>query len=253
MSLDPKDRAILNRLIAAWSNLRGDNVRRTGDTYYIGSGPSTRAGGTGDNWQPRQYRVKSESNDYLTCQAYNTRLDKVSDVEVSIAKPPDMRGGTERWGVYPAYVPDVSVIWAAPLADNGAEDADGNPIVLCDLNFDGRSASGFWGRVTGNTADGTNKWTYAVTEQTQSASGFADLTDGRNLTGVLNTAEANNDGTGTQGNSIDIDGTVFDDNTSLAIQPVEGDPVVWVVRTYDTDGTALYAFQYENAVDGPCG
>lgn len=234
-------------------SIRGANVRVTGSGIYIGEGKKPRPAAPAD-WRPQQCRVVGEENDYLVCVGYSQRLGSAAVTEFNVAKPADMRGGDERWGVYPAYVPDVSVIWAAPLLDNGAEDNDGKPIVLQDLNFDGRSAAGFWARVDSSSANGTNKWTYDVVEQEQTASGWSALTNGRSVSAVLNSVEANNDGTGTQGNSIDIDGTVFDDNTSLAIQPVEGLPVVWVVRTYDkTTGDAVYGFQYENAIDGPCG
>jgi len=121
------------------------------------------------------------------------------------------------------------------------------------MNVDGRSAAGFWAKVGTATANGTNKWTYEVTEQQQDASGFEDLANGRVVSAVLNGAEDNNSGTGVQGNGVDIDGTIFDDNTGLALKAIRGNPVVWVVRTYDTFGTAVYAFSMPNAIDGECG
>ena len=81
------------------------------------------------------------------------------------------------------------------------------------------------------------------------------MTDGRAGTTsgdfAINSLEANNDGTGVQGNSIDIDGAVFTDNSGLEIQPVQGDPVVrMIVDIIDT--AQLYTFEYVNAVDGEC-
>ena len=117
--------------------------------------------------------------------------------------------------------------------------------------------SSFWAKITGNAADGTNKWKYAWTEQQRTASGWQDLSGGRSGTTstdfAVNANEANNDGTGVQGNSIDIDGTVFDDNSDLEIQAVQGDPVVRMyVETDITAGGLAYSFEYVNAVDGEC-
>ena len=234
-----------------YEGFRGDNVSQGGSGAYVSGTPAT-PGGPNTDWRPQQYRVKSEENDYLVCNPYHAQQDKAADTEVKVAKPIDMRGDTERWGVYPAYVADVSVIWACPFLDNNATDADDKPILLMDMNVDGRSAAGFWAKPSSPTSDGTNKWTYTVTEQVYSATGWADLTDGRSVSAVRNGMEANNDGTGIQGNGVDIDGTIFTDNTDLEIQPIQGDPVVWVRRTYDTDGTAIYAFSMTNAVDGDC-
>lgn len=118
------------------------------------------------------------------------------------------------------------------------------------------SLSPFWAKITGNAANGTNKWKYAWTEQERTSTGWSDLTNGRSgTTGsgfALNSLEANNDGSGVQGNSIDIDGTVFDDNSDLEIQPVQGDPVVKMWAEQDSTGTIAYSFEYVNAVDGEC-
>ena len=233
-------------------NFRGDNVRQTGDSVYVGAGQGDGDSGFGLNWSPQQFRVKSEENDYLVCVPYDSQTETAGDKEYKVAKPPNMRGDTERWGVYPPYVAEVSVIWAAPVRRNGTTDTDSNPVVLMDLNFEGRSADGFWAEVGDNTADGTNKWTYAVTEQTPTSGGFTALTDGRSVSGVRNAAENSNGGTGIQGNSIDIDGTVFDDNSDLEIQPVQGSPVVWVTRYQTAADTYEYRFEYVNAVDGEC-
>jgi hypothetical protein len=118
------------------------------------------------------------------------------------------------------------------------------------------TTSSFWAKITGNAADGTNKWKYAWTEQQRTATGWQDLSGGRSGTTstdfAVNANEANNDGTGVQGNSIDIDGTVFDDNSDLEIQPVQGDPVVRVWAEMSSTATLVYTFEYVNAVDGEC-
>lgn len=250
--LHPEDQA---KLQYVWDFVRGfggDNVVSTGASVWVGSGSASKAVGA-ENWRPQQYRVVSEENDYLICNPYNSQKALVGSREVEVAKPMDFRGDTERWGVYPPYVADVSVLWAAPLLNNGATDADDNAIVLMDLNLDGRSASGFYGLVGAASDDTTNVWTYAITEQVPVAGGYADLNGGRSLTGIRNSIEDNNSGSGVQGNSIDLDGQVFTDNSGLEIQPIEGAPVVWV-RRYQVDAnTYEYRVEYVNAIDGECG
>ena len=114
----------------------------------------------------------------------------------------------------------------------------------------------FWAKITGNAANGTNKWKYAWSEQERASSGWSDLSDGRSGTTstnfALNSIEANNDGAGIQGNSVDIDGPVFTDNSDLEIQPVQGDPVVRMWEEPDTNGGVAYSFEYVNAIDGEC-
>jgi len=117
-------------------------------------------------------------------------------------------------------------------------------------------AESFWAKITGNATNGSNKWKYAWTEQQRTAGGFHDLPGGRTGTTstdfAINSLETNNDGTGVQGNSIDIDGAVFTDNSDLEIQPVQGDPVVRMWAEISNTGTLVYTFEYVNAVDGEC-
>lgn len=122
--------------------------------------------------------------------------------------------------------------------------------------YQDRPELGMWIKITGNATNGTNQWKYAWTEQVRTSTGWQDAANAR--TGAtssdfaLNACEANNDGTGIQGNSIDIDGTVFTDNSDLEIQPVQGDPVVWAWRGVDASGNPCLTFEYVNAVDGNC-
>ncbi len=243
------------RIRAMWNwqqNFRGDNVRRTDKSVYVGSGDSGGENGANTNWRPRQFRVKSEENDYVVCVPYDSQTETALEKEYKIAKPPSFRGGEERWGVYPPYVAESSVIWAASVPRNGAEDSDGNQIRLLDLNFDGRSAEGFWGLVGTATDDTTNIWTYAITEQVPIAGGYADLANGRSLTGVRNSIEDNNSGSGVQGNSIDLSGQIFTDNENLEVKSILGSPVVWVRRYEISAGSYEYRVQYGNVVDGEC-
>lgn len=114
----------------------------------------------------------------------------------------------------------------------------------------------FWAKITGSASIGTNRWKYAWTEQRRTSTGFENLTSGRTGTTstdfAINSVEANNDGTGIQGNSVDIDGTIFDDNTGLELQAVRGDPVVRMWVDTDADGNTAFTFEYVNAIDGEC-
>lgn len=114
----------------------------------------------------------------------------------------------------------------------------------------------FHAKITGSTSLSTNRWKYAWTEVTRTATAWADTSGGRSGTTTTNFAlngmEANNDGTGIQGNGVDIDGTIFTDNTGLAIQPIQGSPVV-AMEGRLVDGVLMFTFFAVNAVDGECG
>ena len=142
----------------------------------------------------------------------------------------------------------AKILWVAGTS--------GTQWAIVDLNH-AQPTTCFWAKITGNAADGTNKWKYAWTEQERTSAGWQDLTGGRSGTTstdfALNSLEASNSGSGVQGNSIDIDGAVFTDNSDLEIQPVQGDPVVRMyVEPEVTAGALAYSFEYVNAVDGEC-
>lgn len=146
------------------------------------------------------------------------------------------------------HVGAAKIVWVAGTT--------GTQWAIIDINH-AKPTTAFWAKITGNAANGTNKWKYAWTEQERTSTGWQDLTGGRSGTTLadfaLNSLEANNDGTGIQGNSIDIDGAVFTDNTGLEIQAVQGDPVVRMYVDLDvTAGGLAYSFEYVNAVDGEC-
>lgn len=251
-NLAPEDQRKIQLMWDWIKDFRGDNVSRTASSVYVGS-PADRPGHANTDWRPQQFRVKSEENDYIVAVPYRADKDEAGETEYKIAKPVEMRGGTERWGAYPPYVAEVSVIWAAPLLYNGAQDADENPILLVDLNFEGRSADGFWAQITGSSEESANVGLYDATEQVPSAGGFATLANGRVLSGVIrNSIEENNSSSGVQGNSVDLSGDIFSDNADLELKLVTGDPVVWV-RRYKTGAESYeYRFSYVNAIDGEC-
>lgn len=254
--IHPPDEGWARRIIRSvkfTEGFRGDNVRRTKDSVYINGGNGGSQGAANRGWRPLPYIVKAVEDDYLTCRPYVVDGQTTGEREVKIAKPYHLRvsvnGGD--WTVTPAYVPDVSVIWAAPFRNNGGKDGDDN-LALMDLNLEGRDTSSFWAKITGSTADGDNKWTYAFTEQERTAGGWQNKTDGRTGSGAVNSAEANNSGSGVQGNGVDIDGSIFTDNSDLALKPIQGEPVVRMWEEALADGTKVYTFTLANAIDGEC-
>ena len=144
--------------------------------------------------------------------------------------------------------------------NNMANRPDGLNAVLNEYlakPYQDRPEMGTFIKITGHTTNGTNQWKYAWTEQVRTSTGWQDAANARTGTTssdyALNACEANNDGTGVQGNSVDIDGSIFTDNTDLDIQPVQGDPVVWAWRGVDASGEPCLTFEYVNAIDGECG
>ena len=100
------------RIIEMWKfykGLRGDNLRRTGDSAYIGSSSNSTTGINTD-WRPRQYRVVSEENDYLVCVPYNSVTETVGTKEFKVAKHPNNRGDTVLRGTRTGYIAEQTVV-----------------------------------------------------------------------------------------------------------------------------------------------
>jgi len=215
--LHPEDQAKLQYVLDWVRGFSGDNVQNLGNTVYVGSGPQSQLPGM-ENWSPQQFRVKSEENDYLVCVPYDSQTETAGTKEYKVAKAPDHRGDTVRRGVYPRYVPEVSVIWAAPFRRNGAEDGDENPVVLMEINLDARNAAWFPAKITASSSSSEDHTFVEVT------SSLADLTDGRTATNAkcLN---------GRKG--VPVGTYMF----CLEIQPDEGDPEYYIQITDGLTGT----------------
>ena len=110
----------------------------------------------------------------------------------------------------------------------------------------------FWAKIESYAALGggaVNRYLYAWREQRRTATGFESWSDAR-VGFAINSAEANNAATGIQGNSVDHDDPDYP--AGFDLQPVRGNPVVWMRRDKATDDTIVYTFQYENAEQGSC-
>lgn len=119
---------------------------------------------------------------------------------------------------------------------------------------------GFWAKITDNAeadAPAQNRWVYAWSEVYKSAAGYdgwTTLENGRSGTTstdpAYNFIEDMNDGSGTEGNGVDLDNLDTADYT-FTIQACPTNNIVWM-QEVTVDGTVEYWFAYENGVDGGC-
>lgn len=114
-----------------------------------------------------------------------------------------------------------------------------------------RTASGsfVWVRVSSSASLATNRWTYTCLEQTMTDTGWED--GSISYTPCYNGAEAYNDGTGLQGNDIDIDGADFP--AGMSLQAISIKPVFQLYAGKMTGaGVQTWRFFVRNSVDGTC-
>ena len=108
-----------------------------------------------------------------------------------------------------------------------------------------------WAKVVSSAVLSTNRWTYTLRQQDMSDTGWSDTTDYYTYTPCYNGCEANNDGTGVQGNGIDIDGADFP--AGMAIVPIAVGCVVQLWPGQLTAaGVRTWRFFAVNSVDGTC-
>lgn len=115
-----------------------------------------------------------------------------------------------------------------------------------------RGDRSFWAKITANSTDGTNRWSYTFAEVYQSAAGYDHwdtVADG--LTGTArNTLENMNGASGMLGNGVTVANLIAGD-ADFALSPCPINAVVRVFRV-DAAGTDTYWFTYANGVDGGC-
>jgi hypothetical protein len=124
-------------------------------------------------------------------------------------------------------------------------------------------ADRFWAKITGSAAADSpaqGRWVYAWTEVEKTAAGYGGWTavdGGRSgTTGTdpaYNSIEDANDGTGVQGNGVDVDGADYP--AGFAQQPAPANIIVeMVVVSLVVEDVPLteYWFTYEGADDGTC-
>lgn len=111
------------------------------------------------------------------------------------------------------------------------------------------TAPGFWVEVQDHKKLSANRWRYAGPEMIETPAGelavasggiVFGLEDGDNV--LTNRIEDNNDGSGVEGNSADVDNLPEGDE----LLPVRGKPRVWVHTLNDHGGILHGKFTYEN-------
>ena len=217
-----------------------DQLRRQVD--LVGRNP--KGGGT------QRFRVKSEEDNHLVCRRYDG--DHEGDNDVKVAKPWGLRvdDGVEKTTVNPRYLVDDEIHATAwPLGGTGVE-VSGETVTWLDDNRRGRRFGPIWGRVTGSTSIGSNRWTYNITQVEPDGTSWPDVSDGVTLTGVLNAIEAENDGSSIEGHGVNVDGGAYPDG--FDVKPIRGEPVVLVWPTWKASDDIRWAFSVTNADDGTC-
>lgn len=111
--------------------------------------------------------------------------------------------------------------------------------------------SEIFARITGNTSAGTNKWTYDWEEvrfESDQPITTGSVRKSSTYGQALNLMELLNDGTGVQGNGVDVANLDGD----FEIQPISDRAVVLLKGPYTISGEDRWFFQATNAVDGSC-
>lgn len=151
---------------------------------------------------------------------------------------------------------DTGVAEAKAMAMLGNEEF--RPELLPDDSDD--SDVGFWAKITGNAADGANRWKYAWSEVEKTVAGYGGwtvLADGRTGTTAASPArntieDINNDTAETVlGNGV----TVSSLDTAEATFTLKACTTSNIVKMHEVvvvGGTPEYWFSYENGVDGSC-
>lgn len=157
------------RMLVWFSTLRGPGIVNGPRGPRFQGAPGAGDGDVILDGAPRRMRVKSISNDYLTCRTWDGTTEGGSDILV--ARPPMLRHvlanyaamgitsltsvnaqsvtasdgtTTETWRVTPDYTTNCEVYAIrGSRGGTGVTDADGNPVKWLDDNRDGRA----WAKV----------------------------------------------------------------------------------------------------------
>ena len=112
----------------------------------------------------------------------------------------------------------------------------------------------FWAKITGCSTLGNNRFSYNFLEVDKTAAGYGGWsTWGDGETGTAyNTIEDMNDGSGIEGNGVDVSAPDF---AGFFIAPAPVGAIVMVEKLdFYASGTEIieYWFQYENGIRGTC-
>jgi len=119
----------------------------------------------------------------------------------------------------------------------------------------------FWGRIAGATSTGVVdargnpvQWLYSIVQLSEGpVEGYDEFVNNPDgfIGAAYNAKEDDNTGIGVQGNGIDVDGSIFTDNSNLMFQPIRDVVIFWICQAQD--GAVFARFCEPNSVDGSCG
>lgn len=232
------------RSVLFTENLRGDNVRRTSNSIYIGSDGGKAKQGI---YVPtrRWARVTGLLSNPGRYSGYEVVRGQTQDLTPFDEKSRGVTFG-EDIPLYERNELPVSNIYTVV------------PIDLVRVNgsyryeFDSPSAGGFWAQITGSGGS-NNKFTYDFTQKVRTIDGWEEPENAWTGEVAINSREANNSAAGIQGNGVDLDGDIFTDNSGLGFQAIRGNPIVWIKAEPVPTGGFAYTLGASNAIDGTCG
>ena len=110
-----------------------------------------------------------------------------------------------------------------------------------------------FGRITSNSSDGSNRWSYRFIEVEKTQPGYGGWTDvDGGITGtVRNVIEDQNTSSGTLGNGVSVD-NLTSATARFLLQPIPTGTRVMITPVTLTNGVVEYWTQYANGVDGGC-
>jgi hypothetical protein len=122
-----------------------------------------------------------------------------------------------------------------------------------DFVLPGLSENTFWGIIQSYTSLGSNQWSYSVKRTSKTATGYSNWSGTGTAFTAYNSMEYINDGSGVEGNGVDIDGTDFP--TGFSIQPIPAGSPVLIHKLDILNGgepDEEYWFCVPNGIDGTC-
>ena len=109
----------------------------------------------------------------------------------------------------------------------------------------------FWARITAATSAGPNRWQYQIEEVIKTGAGYAGWTTKpiARTGDAFNTAEEMNNGSGLEGNGVDIGNLP----AGFSLKPAPTGLLVFVtVVTLNDQSAKEFWLCHENAIDGEC-
>ncbi len=176
----------------------------------------------------------------LRCQRISQPSGAVVTGDIYVARPPLMRSPWPNAALSRPY--EVDEVLTAIAGDTGLTDPSSARVRWADANTAGRGTGPIWARVTGSSGGTGNQWAYTATQVERMAGGWAAVSGGVSIAGMLNATEANNTGSGVEGYGGDLTAT---GESTFTLLPIRGEPVVMCWPTL-ISGTIYWTFAQPN-------